>query len=181
MRPSEQISCARCSAWRRSGISFEWSTIRLDARPMRRISPRRPSPSRKKVTSAGWHPQFAGVTHLAGPDALTWCAFAKRHRSWRSVAGRALVPVEPDRDFRLSDASSEAGQFAAFDRKTGLRVRRPPAAAGTFVGRLSGSSPERLNGRIILKGIILAGGSGTRLYPMTLVTSSSCCRSMTSR
>jgi dTDP-4-dehydrorhamnose reductase len=29
------------------------------------------------IESAGWSGRFAGVTHLAGPDAVTWCQFAR--------------------------------------------------------------------------------------------------------
>jgi dTDP-4-dehydrorhamnose reductase len=31
----------------------------------------------RQVTGSRWHPRFAGVTHLAGPDVLSWCGFAK--------------------------------------------------------------------------------------------------------
>ena len=30
-----------------------------------------------RIESAGWRRRFAGVTHLAGPDAVTWCQFAR--------------------------------------------------------------------------------------------------------
>ena len=30
-----------------------------------------------RIESAGWSRRFAGVTHLAGPDAVTWCQFAR--------------------------------------------------------------------------------------------------------
>ena len=31
----------------------------------------------RRIESAGWSARFAGVTHLAGPDAVTWCQFAR--------------------------------------------------------------------------------------------------------
>ena len=31
----------------------------------------------RQIGSSGWQKQFAGVTHLAGPDEVTWCDFAR--------------------------------------------------------------------------------------------------------
>jgi dTDP-4-dehydrorhamnose reductase len=31
----------------------------------------------RRIEAAGWSARFAGVTHLAGPDAVTWCQFAR--------------------------------------------------------------------------------------------------------
>ena len=48
-----------------------------------------------KLTNSGWHSDFAGVTHLAGPDALTWCAFAREIIRENAERGGRVVPVDP--------------------------------------------------------------------------------------
>ena len=125
----------------------------------------------KKVIGEGWNPQFAGATHLAGPDALTWYAFANGYRSWRSVARRPAVPVSPiaTSDYPTPAARPANSRLSTARLASVFGVSLPPLEHS--LARLSRSSRKGLNGRIILKGIILAGGSGTRLYPMTMVTS----------
>ena len=49
----------------------------------------------KKVISEGWNPQFAGTTHLAGPDALTWYAFANDIVRGAALRGGRSVPINP--------------------------------------------------------------------------------------
>jgi dTDP-4-dehydrorhamnose reductase len=49
----------------------------------------------KKVIGEGWNPQFAGATHLAGPDALTWYAFAKDIVRGAALRGGRSVPISP--------------------------------------------------------------------------------------
>jgi dTDP-4-dehydrorhamnose reductase len=50
----------------------------------------------RQVIGSRWNPGFAGVTHLAGPDALSWCGFAKEiARGAAERGGRAAVPVDP--------------------------------------------------------------------------------------
>ena len=49
----------------------------------------------KKVTLEGWQAKFAGVTHLAGPDALTWYAFANDIVRGAALRGGRFVPISP--------------------------------------------------------------------------------------
>jgi dTDP-4-dehydrorhamnose reductase len=49
----------------------------------------------RKLTTSGWHSKYAGVTHLAGPDALTWCAFAREIVQASAERGGRCVPVDP--------------------------------------------------------------------------------------
>jgi dTDP-4-dehydrorhamnose reductase len=49
----------------------------------------------KKIAAEGWHPKFAGVTHLAGPDALTWYAFANHIVRGAVLRGGRSVPISP--------------------------------------------------------------------------------------
>jgi dTDP-4-dehydrorhamnose reductase len=49
----------------------------------------------KQIEAFGWSDRFAGVTHLAGPDALTWCTFARMIVSTARKYGGDDVAIEP--------------------------------------------------------------------------------------
>jgi dTDP-4-dehydrorhamnose reductase len=49
----------------------------------------------RQVTGSHWNPGFAGVTHLAGPDVLSWCGFAKEIVRGAAERGGRSVPVDP--------------------------------------------------------------------------------------
>jgi dTDP-4-dehydrorhamnose reductase len=49
----------------------------------------------KQVAGAGWRNEHAGVTHLAGPNALSWCGFARKIMQQSGRRGRRSVPIDP--------------------------------------------------------------------------------------
>ena len=49
----------------------------------------------RKLAGPGWHNDDAGVTHIAGPDALTWCGFALDIVRLSAERGGRSVPVDP--------------------------------------------------------------------------------------
>jgi dTDP-4-dehydrorhamnose reductase len=49
----------------------------------------------KKVVVEGWNSEFVGVTHLAGPDAVTWYGFAKNIVHGAASRGGRSVPISP--------------------------------------------------------------------------------------
>jgi dTDP-4-dehydrorhamnose reductase len=47
-----------------------------------------------KIASSGWQERLTGVTHLAGPDEVTWCDFARLIMHVSEKKGRRSVPVD---------------------------------------------------------------------------------------
>jgi dTDP-4-dehydrorhamnose reductase len=47
----------------------------------------------RKIKCSGWEQEFAGITHLAGPDEVTWCDFARLIMNVREKQGRRSVGV----------------------------------------------------------------------------------------
>jgi dTDP-4-dehydrorhamnose reductase len=53
-----------------------------------------------KIGTSGWRDSFAGITHLAGPDEITWCNFARqiigiaKTKGCRDVGVDAIMSVE---------------------------------------------------------------------------------------
>jgi dTDP-4-dehydrorhamnose reductase len=48
----------------------------------------------RKIESAGWQQHLAGVTHLAGPDEITWCGFARQIMQGKQKRAGRFVPVD---------------------------------------------------------------------------------------
>ena len=49
----------------------------------------------RRLIDTGWRSEFAGVTHMVGPDALTWYAFAREIVNGYVARGGKSVAVEP--------------------------------------------------------------------------------------
>jgi dTDP-4-dehydrorhamnose reductase len=47
-----------------------------------------------RIAGQRWRPEHAGVTHLAGPDALSWCGFAREIVGQAALRGGRSVPVD---------------------------------------------------------------------------------------
>jgi dTDP-4-dehydrorhamnose reductase len=82
----------------------------------------------RKVVTEGWRTEFAGVTHLAGPDALTWCAFAQQIVSGAAVRGGRSVPVSPiaTADYPTPAARPANSRLATARLSSVFDIRLPP-------------------------------------------------------
>jgi dTDP-4-dehydrorhamnose reductase len=47
-----------------------------------------------RIAGQGWRPDHAGVTHLAGPDAVSWCGFAREIVRQSALRGGRSVPID---------------------------------------------------------------------------------------
>lgn len=48
----------------------------------------------RKIISVGWQEHFAGITHLAGPDEISWFGFARQILQIKQRRGGRVVPVD---------------------------------------------------------------------------------------
>jgi dTDP-4-dehydrorhamnose reductase len=48
-----------------------------------------------QIAGTGWKADHAGVTHLAGPDSISWCNFARRIVALSAEGRGRWVPVDP--------------------------------------------------------------------------------------
>ena len=49
----------------------------------------------RQVAGVRWRQEYAGPTHLAGPDALSWCDFARKIILQSAARGGRSVPIDP--------------------------------------------------------------------------------------
>jgi dTDP-4-dehydrorhamnose reductase len=104
-----------------------------------------------RIDAQGWRTDYAGITHVAGPDALTWCAFARKIVAGSAARGGRSVPVDaittadyPTPAKRPANSRLATGRLAAlFD------ARLPPLddALGRCLDGLTSNATAEGGGR----------------------------------
>ncbi|MBB5047018.1 dTDP-4-dehydrorhamnose reductase [Rhodopseudomonas rhenobacensis] len=82
----------------------------------------------RRWADSGWSSQLAGVTHLAGPDALTWCGFAREIIAGSAARGGRSVPVDPisTADYPTPAARPANSQLSTVRLNSTFGVHLPP-------------------------------------------------------
>jgi dTDP-4-dehydrorhamnose reductase len=82
----------------------------------------------RKIQSYGWQQDFTGVTHLAGPDEITWCGFARQIMQGKQNRGGRFVTVEAisTADYPTAAARPANSRLRCDRLSTVFDVRMPP-------------------------------------------------------
>jgi dTDP-4-dehydrorhamnose reductase len=82
----------------------------------------------KRVVAGSWRPEYAGVCHLAGPDALSWYAFASAIVHGAAARGGRSVPVDPisTSDYPTPAARPANSRLATARLALVFDIRLPP-------------------------------------------------------
>lgn len=103
----------------------------------------------ERAHSRNWQDAFGGVTNLAGPDAVTWCGFAREIMQASAARGGRSIPVDSIRTSEYpTPATRPANSRLSTARLSGLfDVRLPPLlkSLGNCLDRLM-DSPQKKRG-----------------------------------
>jgi dTDP-4-dehydrorhamnose reductase len=87
----------------------------------------------RTIAHSGWRQEFSGVTHLAGPDEVTWYDFARRVMRALEQIGDRSVPVEPILTAAYPTAAIRpANSRLCCDRLASIFDIRMPALEGSL-------------------------------------------------
>lgn len=89
----------------------------------------------RRLAETGWKDEYGGVTHVAGPDAMSWCDFARTVVAGAAARGGREVPVDAIATVDYpTPAKRPANSRLSIARLGEVFDVRPPSLA-TSVGR----------------------------------------------
>jgi dTDP-4-dehydrorhamnose reductase len=95
-----------------------------------------------RLATSGWRDEYAGVTHLAGPTALSWCAFARAIVAASAARGGKNPPIEAiaTADYATAAKRPPNSRLATERLRTVFGLRLPPlhVSLGACLDRLLG-------------------------------------------